>query len=169
MTKMTLRIPFYTGVEDLLTHLHTFQSALGCKGFNNEGQCLLFPFTLTGVALNWFYKLEPSTIDFFDELKQIFLNPFMTICTPFMQTLTIHSMTICTPFDNGMTNPYENTLLGSAMSTLGAFKSGLRSSHFRYIMHSSNLHTYDELMKQVTIHAKAKYFNSTPEPSVRQG
>lgn len=32
-----LRILFYTGVEDPLTHLHTFQSALGCKGLSDEG------------------------------------------------------------------------------------------------------------------------------------
>ncbi|CAL8094110.1 unnamed protein product [Prunus armeniaca] len=32
-----LRIPFFTGVEDHLTHLHSFQSAVGCKGLNDEG------------------------------------------------------------------------------------------------------------------------------------
>lgn len=73
----TLRIPFYIGVEDSLTQLHTFQLALGCKGLNDEGQCLLFPFALAGVALNWFYILEPCRVDSFDELKQIFLNHFM--------------------------------------------------------------------------------------------
>ncbi|CAL8174531.1 unnamed protein product [Prunus armeniaca] len=50
----------------------------------------------------------------------------------------------------------------------GAFKSGLRSSHFWYLVHSSNWHTYDELMKQAAVHAKAEYFNSKPEPSTRQ-
>ncbi|CAL2228547.1 unnamed protein product [Prunus armeniaca] len=72
-----LRIPFYTGVEDPLTHLHSFQSAVGCKGLSDEGQCLLFPSSLTEAALNWFYRLEPGTVDSFDELKQIFLNHFM--------------------------------------------------------------------------------------------
>ncbi|CAL9020649.1 unnamed protein product [Prunus brigantina] len=32
-----LRIPFYTGVEDPLTHLHSFQSAVGCSGLSDEG------------------------------------------------------------------------------------------------------------------------------------
>ncbi|CAL8174470.1 unnamed protein product [Prunus armeniaca] len=64
-----LRIPFYTGVEDPLTHLHSFQSVVGCKGLSNEGQCLLFPSSLTEAALNWFYRLEPGTVDSFDELK----------------------------------------------------------------------------------------------------
>ncbi|CAL8988591.1 unnamed protein product, partial [Prunus brigantina] len=50
----------------------------------------------------------------------------------------------------------------------GAFKSGLRSSHFRYLVHSSNWRTYDELMKQAAVHAKAEYFNSKSEPTARQ-
>ncbi|CAL9007785.1 unnamed protein product [Prunus brigantina] len=47
-----LRIPFYTGVEDTLTHLHSFQSAVGCSGLSDAGQCLLFPSSLTEAALN---------------------------------------------------------------------------------------------------------------------
>lgn len=64
-----LHIPFYSGVEDPLTHFHSFQSAVRCKGLNDEGQRLLFPSVLAGVALNWFYRLEPGTVDSFDELK----------------------------------------------------------------------------------------------------
>ncbi|CAL8077343.1 unnamed protein product [Prunus armeniaca] len=77
MEVQLLRIPFYTGVEDPLMHLHSFQSAVGCKGLSDEGQCLLFPSFLTEVALNWFYRLEPGIVDLFDELKKIFLNHFM--------------------------------------------------------------------------------------------
>ncbi|CAL8167708.1 unnamed protein product [Prunus armeniaca] len=51
--------------------------ALRCKGFSDEGQCLLFPYALTGAALNWFYRLKPRMVDSFDELKQILLNHFM--------------------------------------------------------------------------------------------
>ncbi|CAL9011954.1 unnamed protein product [Prunus brigantina] len=32
-----LRIALYTGTEDPLTHIHSFQSALGCKGLTDEG------------------------------------------------------------------------------------------------------------------------------------
>ncbi|CAL8998086.1 unnamed protein product, partial [Prunus brigantina] len=56
-----LRIPYYTGTQDPLTHLHSFQSAVGCKGLSDEGQCLLFPSSLSEAALNWFYRLEPGT------------------------------------------------------------------------------------------------------------
>ncbi|CAL2232153.1 unnamed protein product [Prunus armeniaca] len=72
-----LRVPFYTRVEDPLTHLYSFQSVVGCKGLNDEGQYLLFPSSLTEVALNWIYRLEHGTVDSFNELKQIFLNHFM--------------------------------------------------------------------------------------------
>ncbi|CAL9006147.1 unnamed protein product, partial [Prunus brigantina] len=72
-----LRITFYTGIEDPLTHIHSFQSALGCKGLTDEGMCLLFPSTLSDAALNWFYRLKPRTINSFDSLKQAFLDHFM--------------------------------------------------------------------------------------------
>ncbi|CAL2249478.1 unnamed protein product [Prunus armeniaca] len=42
----------------------------------------------------------------------------------------------------------------------GAFKSGLRESHFRYLVHNNPWNTYAELMKLTTIHVKAEYFNS---------
>ncbi|CAL8094753.1 unnamed protein product [Prunus armeniaca] len=64
---------------------------------------------------------------------------------------------------------YSQCLKIDDRAAFNAFKSGLRSSHFRYMVHSSNWHTYDELMKQATIHVKAKYFNSKPRPSARQG
>lgn len=50
----------------------------------------------------------------------------------------------------------------------GAFKSGIRSSHFRYLGHSSNWRTYGEVMKQAAIHAKVEYFNSKIGPSALQ-
>ncbi|CAL8153085.1 unnamed protein product [Prunus armeniaca] len=101
-----LRISFYTGVEDPLTHLHSFQSAVGCKGLSDEGQCLLFPSSLTEAALNWFYRLEPGTVDSFDELKQIFLNHFM----------------IYTRFGRERTNPYGSTQRASITNTRGVQK-----------------------------------------------
>ncbi|CAL2239813.1 unnamed protein product [Prunus armeniaca] len=63
---------------------------------------------------------------------------------------------------------YSRCLETDDRAAYRAFKSGLRSSHFRYLVYSSNWSTYDELMKQAAIHAKAKYFNSKPGPSARQ-
>ncbi|CAL8168178.1 unnamed protein product [Prunus armeniaca] len=36
---LPLHTQFYTGVKDPLTHLHSFQSTIGCKGLSDEGQC----------------------------------------------------------------------------------------------------------------------------------
>ncbi|CAL9008227.1 unnamed protein product, partial [Prunus brigantina] len=92
-------------------HLHSFQSAVGCKGLTDEGQCLLFPSSLSEAALNWFYRLEPGTVDSFDELKQIFLNHFM------IQTDRLYSAD-----DLEKTSPYGSMLRASVTSTQGVRK-----------------------------------------------
>ncbi|CAL2244502.1 unnamed protein product [Prunus armeniaca] len=125
-----LRIPFYTCLEDPLTHLHSFQSAVGCKGLSDEGQCLLFPSSLTEAALNWFYRLEPGTVDSFDELKQIFLNHFMIQTTREDEPLREYAARF--------SHEYSRCPETDDMVAYDAFKSGLRSSHFRYLVHSSN-------------------------------
>ncbi|XP_034197315.1 uncharacterized protein LOC117612781 [Prunus dulcis] len=135
-----LRIPFYTRTEDPLTHLHPFQSAIGCKGLSDEGQCLLFPSSITEAAMNWFYRLEPETRE--DEPLREYAARF--------------------------SHEYSRCLETNDRAAYGAFKSGLRSSHFRYLVHSSNWRTYDELMKQAAVHAKAEYFNSKPSVLARR-
>ncbi|CAL9011200.1 unnamed protein product, partial [Prunus brigantina] len=124
-----LHIPFYTSVEDPLTHLHSFQSTVGCKGLSDEGQCLLFPSSLTEAALNWFYRLEPGTVDSFDELKQIFLNHFM------IQTDRLYSAddlyTIRQREDEPLREYAARFSHEYPRTAYDAFKSGLRSSHFR--------------------------------------
>ncbi|CAL2260078.1 unnamed protein product [Prunus armeniaca] len=51
-------------------------------------------------------------------------------------------------------------------AAFGAFKSGLRESNFRYLVHSNPWNTYAELMKQAAVHAKAEYFNSKRSPAI---
>ncbi|CAL2277534.1 unnamed protein product [Prunus armeniaca] len=50
-------------------------------------------------------------------------------------------------------------------AAFGAFKSGLRESNFRYLVHNNLWNTYAELMKQAAIHAKVEYFNSKRKPA----
>ncbi|CAL8992340.1 unnamed protein product, partial [Prunus brigantina] len=143
---------------------------LGCKGLTDEGQCQLFPSTLAGAALNWFYRLEPGTIDSFDQLKQIFLNHFM------IQTNRLYSADDLYTVRQGDSEPlreyaarfsheYSRCPETDDRAAFGAFKSDLRASQFRYLVHSSNWTTYGELMKQAAIHAKAEHFNSKGMPS----
>ncbi|CAL8132253.1 unnamed protein product [Prunus armeniaca] len=166
-----LRIAFYTGTEDPLTHIHSFQSALGCKGLTDEGMCLLFPSTLSGAALNWFYRLNPRTINTFDSLKQAFLDHFM------IQTDRLYSADDLYMLRQGEDEPlreyaarfsheYSRCPDTDDRAAFGAFKSGLRESNFRYLVHSNPWNTYAELMKQAAVHAKAEYFNSKRSPAI---
>ncbi|BBG99152.1 hypothetical protein Prudu_008748 [Prunus dulcis] len=177
MGGMGLRVPkavcFIKAQWDLEHVAQNIESAVGCKGLSDEGQCLLFPSSLTEAALNWFYRLEPEMVDSFDELKQIFLNHFM------IQTDRLYSVddlyTIRQREDEPLreyaarfSHEYSRCPETDNRAAYGAFKSGLRSSHFRYLVHSSNWRTYDELMKQAAVHAKAEYFNSKPSASARR-
>ncbi|CAL2257085.1 unnamed protein product [Prunus armeniaca] len=168
-----LRIQFYTGAEEPLTHLHSFQPPVGCKGLSDERQCLLFPSSLMEAALNWLYRLEPETVDSFDELKQIFLNHFMIqkdrlYFANALYTIRQRENEPLWEYDARFSHEYSRCPETDYKVAYGAFKSGLRSSHFRYLTHSSNWRTYDQLMKQAAIHAKAEYFNSKSGPSARQ-
>ncbi|XP_008227251.1 PREDICTED: uncharacterized protein LOC103326789 [Prunus mume] len=148
------------------------RQAIGCKGLSDKGQCLLFLSSLIGAALNWFYQLEPKTVDSFDELGQIFLNHFM------IQTNRLYSADYLYMIRQREDKPlreyvacfsheYSKCPKTYDMAAYGTFKSGLQSSHFRYLVHSSNWRTYDKLMKQAAIHVKAEYFNSKFGPSAR--
>ncbi|CAL9024300.1 unnamed protein product [Prunus brigantina] len=151
-----LRISFYSGVEDPVTHIHTFQSALGCKGLTDEGQCLLFPSTLARAALNSFYRLEPGTTDRLYSADDLYTirqgdsEPLREYSAKFS-----HEYSRCPEIDD--------------RGAFGTFKSGLRASQFHYLVHSSNWTTYGELMKQAAIHAKAEHFNSIGMPSASIG
>lgn len=127
--------------------------------------CHLFPSTLTGAALNQFYRLNPRTINSFDRLKQIFLDHFM------IQTDRLYSRDDLYMIRQGEDEPlreyaahfsheYSRYLKTDDCVAFGVFKSGLRESNFWYLVHSSSQNTYAELMMQVTIHAKDEYFNS---------
>lgn len=160
-----LRISFYTGVEDPVTYIHTFQSTLGCKGLTDEGQCLLFPSTLAEVTLNWFYRLEPGTIDCFDQLKQTFLNHFIIqtdrlYSADDLYTLRQRDDEPFKEYAARFNHEYFRCPKTDDLEAFDAFKSGLRASQFLYLVDSSNWTTYGELMKQAAIHAKAEHFNS---------
>ncbi|KAM1148229.1 hypothetical protein ACFX2B_028661 [Malus domestica] len=40
----------------------------------DEEQCLFFPSTLSGGALNWYCRLPPETVDLFEELRKLFVS-----------------------------------------------------------------------------------------------
>ncbi|CAL2230990.1 unnamed protein product [Prunus armeniaca] len=104
--------------------------------------CLLFPSTLSGAALNWFYMLNPRTINTFDSLKQAFLDHFM------IQTDRLYSADDLYMLRQGEDEPlreyaarfsheYSRCPNTDDRATFGAFKSGHRESNFRYLVHSN--------------------------------
>ncbi|KAI5342269.1 hypothetical protein L3X38_010144 [Prunus dulcis] len=62
-------------------------------------------------------------------------------------------------------NEYSRCSKMDDRMAFSAFRSGIRSSQFRYLVHGNNWTTYNELMKHAAIHAKAKHFNSKGETS----
>ncbi|KAM1513412.1 hypothetical protein ACFX1Z_024842 [Malus domestica] len=60
-------------MEDLIEHFNHFESTMAYWMHIDEEQCLLFPFTLSGRALNWYYRLPPETVDSFEELRKLFV------------------------------------------------------------------------------------------------
>ncbi|CAL9025716.1 unnamed protein product, partial [Prunus brigantina] len=93
--------------------------------------CLLFPSTLSGAALNWFYRLNPHTINTFDSLKQAFLDHFM------IQTDRLYSADDLYMLRQGEDEPlreyaarfsheYSRCPDTDDRAAFGAFKSGLR-------------------------------------------
>ncbi|XP_020424437.1 uncharacterized protein LOC109950302 [Prunus persica] len=132
--------------------------------------CLLFPSTLSGTALNWFYRLYLRTINSFDSLKQTFLDHFM------IQADRLYSADNLYMLRQGEDEPlweyaprfsheYFHCLETDDRAAFRAFKSGLRESNFRYLVHSNSWNTYAELMKQAAVHAKTEYFNSKRGPA----
>ncbi|XP_008240776.1 PREDICTED: uncharacterized protein LOC103339283 [Prunus mume] len=131
------------------------------------------PSALTEAALNWFYRLEPEMVDSFDELKQIFLNHFMIqtdrlYSTDDLYTVRQREDEPLREYAEHFSHEYSRCPETVDRAAYDAFKSGLRSLHFWYLVHSSNWRTYDELMKQAIIYAKVEYFNSKSGPLARQ-
>ncbi|CAL2272127.1 unnamed protein product [Prunus armeniaca] len=157
-------------MEDPLTHIHSFQSALGCKGLIDEGMCLIFPSTLNGATLNWFYRLNPHIINSFDSRKHAFLYHFMIQTDRLYSTDDLYMLRqsedeSLREYAARFSHKYSRCPETDDRATFGAFNSGLCESNFRYLVHSNPWNTYAKLMKHAAVHAKAEYFNSKCGPT----
>ncbi|CAL8992393.1 unnamed protein product [Prunus brigantina] len=111
-----------------------------------------------------------GTVDSFDQLKQTFLNHFMIYTDRLYSTDDLYTIRQrddepLREYAARFSHEYSRCLETDDRTTFGAFKSSLRPSQFRYLIHSSNWANYSELMKQAAIHAKAEHFNSKGVPS----
>ncbi|XP_010424719.1 PREDICTED: uncharacterized protein LOC104709870 [Camelina sativa] len=73
-----LKLPTYLGDKDPVQFMTSFMATMTKARFTEEqrdvGFCQLFVDSLSGPALVWFTRLEPSSIDNFDQLSTAFLK-----------------------------------------------------------------------------------------------
>ncbi|KAM1801743.1 hypothetical protein ACFX11_033313 [Malus domestica] len=127
----------------------------------DEERCLLFPFTLTGKALNWYYHLSPETVYSFEELRKLFVSQHI------FQTDHLHSAndlyTIHQKLDESLqeyagrfSHEYYRCAEANDKTALKAFTTGLRDCFFKYMINANTWKTYSKVMAQVYNHASAR-------------
>ncbi|KAM1704743.1 hypothetical protein ACFX2K_027122 [Malus domestica] len=72
-------------MEDPIEHLNLFKSTMAYQMHTDEEQCLLFPSTLSGGALNWYCRFPPEIVHSFEELRKLFVSQHI------FQTDRLHS------------------------------------------------------------------------------
>ncbi|XP_010513726.1 PREDICTED: uncharacterized protein LOC104789778 [Camelina sativa] len=75
-----LKLPIYQGDKDPVQFMTSFMATMSKARFTDEqrdaGCCQLFVDSLSGPALVWFTRLEPNSIDNFDDLSKAFLKNY---------------------------------------------------------------------------------------------
>ncbi|KAM1389814.1 hypothetical protein ACFX13_018140 [Malus domestica] len=117
----------------------------------DEKRCILFPSTLSGEALNWYFHLPPETVDSFEELRKLFVSQHI------FQTDRLHSTddlyTIHQKSDESLrmyasrfSYEYFRCAEADDKTTLKAFMAGLRDCFFKYMINANTWKTYSEMM-----------------------
>ncbi|KAM1942732.1 hypothetical protein ACFX15_011168 [Malus domestica] len=160
-TKQKLDLQLYTGREDPIEHLNLFESTMVYWRHTDEERCLLFPFTLSGGALNWYCRLPPETVDSFEELRKLFVSQHI------FQTDRLHSAddlyTIRQKPDESLrkyagrfSHEYSCCVEANDKTAFKAFTAGLRDCFFKYMINANTWKTYSEVMAQAYNHASAE-------------
>ncbi|KAM1128089.1 hypothetical protein ACFX15_037400 [Malus domestica] len=135
----------------------------------DEERSLLFPFTLSGGALNWYCRLPHETVDSFEELRKLFVSQHI------FQTDRLHSAddlyTIRQKPDVSLreyagrfSHDYSRCTEVDDKTALKAFAAGLRDCFFKYMINANTWKTYSEVMTQAYNHAstEAKTYQRNP-------
>ncbi|KAM2607803.1 hypothetical protein TB2_036309 [Malus domestica] len=105
----------------------------------DEERCLLFPSTLSGGALNWYYRLPPETVDSFEELRKLFkLDESLR------------------KYAGRFSHEYSRCAEADDNTALKAFTAGLRDCFFKYMINANTWKTYSEMMAQAYNHASVE-------------
>ncbi|GMN67536.1 hypothetical protein TIFTF001_036596 [Ficus carica] len=70
-------IPSYDGFTDADEYLENYQTHMLIQSANEAALCKSFCLTLTGVALQWYQRLPPASIDSFQQLVNSFSTAFL--------------------------------------------------------------------------------------------
>ncbi|XP_068474866.1 uncharacterized protein [Phaseolus vulgaris] len=66
----------FTGVEDPETYLTTFHTQMMLSGGSDAVYCKLFMSTLSGIALDWFVRLQDGHITSFQQFSKLFMEQY---------------------------------------------------------------------------------------------
>ncbi|KAM1818769.1 hypothetical protein ACFX11_000531 [Malus domestica] len=127
----------------------------------DEERCLLFPSTLSGGALNWYYCLPPEMVNSFEELRKLFVSQLV------FQTHCLHSgddlYTIRQKPDESLrmyagrfSHKYSRCAGADDKTALKAFTVGLCDYFFKYMINAYTWKTYSKGMAQAYNHASAE-------------
>ncbi|XP_057426041.1 uncharacterized protein LOC130719429 [Lotus japonicus] len=70
----TMTLDAYSGDSDPMEHLRYFNTKMVIGGATNDVKCRLLPSTFKGMAMQWFIKQPPFSIDSFTDLSTKFLT-----------------------------------------------------------------------------------------------
>ena len=113
----------------------------------DEERCLLFPFTLSDGALNWYCRLPPKTVDSFEELKKLFVSQhiFQTDHLHFaddLYTIRRKPDESLREYVGRFNHEYSRCAEEDDKNTLKAFTAGLRDCFFKYMINANTWKTY---------------------------
>ncbi|KAM1185303.1 hypothetical protein ACFX2G_014928 [Malus domestica] len=149
MQKLGLQL--YIGKDDPIKHLNLFESTMAYRMHTDEERCLLFPSTLSGGALNWYFHLPPETVDSFEELRKLFVSQhiFQTDLLHYADDLyTIHQKLdeLLRMYAGRFSYEHSHCAEVDEKTALKAFTAGLRDCFFKYMINANTWTTYSEVM-----------------------
>ncbi|XP_010495712.1 PREDICTED: uncharacterized protein LOC104772849 [Camelina sativa] len=91
-----LKLPIYQGDKDPVQFMTSFMATMSKARFTDEqrdaGCCQLFVDSVSGPGLVWFMRLEPNSIDNFDQLSKAFLKNYRILIERGVTSLDLWEM-----------------------------------------------------------------------------
>ncbi|XP_062100391.1 uncharacterized protein LOC133806287 [Humulus lupulus] len=72
----------YTRREDPVSHVNNFEKQTNLQGVKDNVCCRIFPGTLSDISQQWFFKLDPGTITYWDTFVRLFYSQFFPTRIP---------------------------------------------------------------------------------------